>query len=162
MPTKETLAAWGYGDPDSPTYRTDHVVTFSEAGITLNVHRGLVPCFRYLVRRLHRSGVNFARVHDDWSYLNKGIEGYPPIYKSWHSVGGAIDLNATQNVMGNPTTSFPIERTRRIVTRCGLTWGYEWQTTRPDPMHFEVAFPLSQMVHIAKGLRVIMETQSGK
>lgn len=83
MPTKEFLRNWGYGDPDEPGYASKYIVTFTEAGLTMNVHRGLVPVFRHLIKGIEGFGIDLSKgIRDDWSYLNKGIEGYPPIYKS--------------------------------------------------------------------------------
>lgn len=150
MPLTSDLVAWGYGNPDSPDYALRHITSFTECGITLTCHRDLVPVFSALLRRLHKHGVRFDKVHDDWGYVNKGIEGYGPEHKSWHSVGAAIDLNATQNPMGYYGTTFPVFWTHRITHRLGLTWGYDWRSTRPDPMHFEVGHPLPQMREIAR------------
>lgn len=88
---------------------------------------------------------------DDWGYANRDISGYPG-FKSWHSVGGAIDLDATRQPMGHGATVFPVAETYRLCARLGLRWGKSF-SSRPDPMHFEVAYPLPRMKRIVKGLQ---------
>lgn len=151
MPTKSLLRSWGYGDPDEPGYFDRKIVAFTERGVTLTVHRGLVPVYRTLIREIEGFGIDLSKgIRDDWGYANRDIRGYPG-FKSWHSVGGAVDLDATKNAMGSHSTTFPKFKTRRLATRIGLTWGLYFD--RPDPMHFQVAYPLERMVQIAKSLK---------
>lgn len=136
MPLKSELAAKGWGDPDAPDYRTKNIVTIKVQGLTMYVHKAVAVIFEELIDGMAANGVDLLKRRDDWSYLNKGIEGYSADHKSWHSVGCAVDINATENVMGKAATTFPREKTLALCKRLGLTWGGTW-TSRPDPMHFE-------------------------
>ena len=91
-----------------------------------------------LVRRIEENGAKLPAKFDDWGYANRDIRGYPG-HKSYHAWGLAIDLDATENVLGSSKTTFPVFKTRAIVEDLRfVTWGYEWQDSRPDPMHFEI------------------------
>lgn len=140
MPTIQEMERLGWGNPNSPTFREDHIVTIKPVkGLTLYVHRAAAPIFKELVQGIEKMGAKLPARMDDWSYLNKGIEGYPSYIKSYHAWGLAIDLDATEQPMGQPHTTFPVWKTRQLVDELRfVTWGYEWQSTRPDPMHFEV------------------------
>lgn len=152
MPTIQTLLDWGYGNPDSPDYFARNIVTFRAGGIELTCHKGLIRNFAHLIRGLSDKGYDFDKgIRDDWGYANRDIRGYPGV-KSWHSVGGAIDLDATKNVMGYTRTTFPVWRTKRLCREAGLTWGRTWDS-RPDPMHFEVALPYKEMRRVGDRLR---------
>lgn len=160
MPTKQELAEWGFGDPDAPGYAAENIDTFTAGGITLTAHKSLVPIFTALIEGIEETGYEFERgIRDDWGYANRDIRGVPGT-KSWHSVGGAIDLDATKNPMGVKKTTFPVRKTQRLAKDLGLTWGYNW-TSRPDPMHFEVGHPLPQMRLIAVTLRKEERTEEG-
>lgn len=151
MPSKDQLADWGYGDPDAAEYATN-IGSYTAGGITLSCHRELIPIFQHLTEQLAEWGVNLAAGQaDDWGYSNRDIRGVFGV-KSWHSVGAAIDLDATRNPVGSRTTTFPIRKTEALVADIGLTWGRVWRD-RPDPMHFEVAHPLPVMRQIAARLR---------
>ena len=140
MPTIASMQALGWDNPNATDFRERHIVTIEPIkGLHLYVHRAAAPIFTHLVKGMEENGAKLRQRADDWSYLNKGIEGYPSIYKSYHAWGLAIDLDATENPMGNPNTSFPVFRTRQLVDDLRyVVWGYEWQSSRPDPMHFEI------------------------
>lgn len=160
MPTKSELAEWGFGDPDAPGYASENIETFTAGGITLTAHKSLVPIFTALVEGIEETGYELEKgIRDDWGYANRDIRGVPGV-KSWHSVGGAIDLDATKNPMGVKKTTFPVRKTQRLVKDLGLVWGYNW-TSRPDPMHFEVGHPLPKMRLIAVTLRKEERTEEG-
>lgn len=160
MPTKQELAEWGFGDPDAPGYAAENIVTFTAGGLTLTAHKSLVPIFTALIEGIEESGYELEKgIRDDWGYANRDIRGVPGV-KSWHSVGGAIDLDATKNPMGVKKTTFPVRKTQRLAKDLGLTWGYNW-TDRPDPMHFEAAHPLPKMRLIAVNLRKEERTEEG-
>lgn len=151
MPSKDQLADWGYGDPDAPGYQRDHISSFTAAGLSLTCHRDLVPVFHHLVSEMGRWGIDLTRgARDDWGYQNRDTRSTPGV-KSWHSVGAAVDLDATRNPVGSKTTTFPVRKTTVLCEDLGLTWGRVW--SRPDPMHFEVAHPLAVMVQIGARLR---------
>lgn len=134
------MEALGWENPDAAGFYLKHIVSIEPVnGVKLYVHHAAAPIFRELARGLEKLGANLPARRDDWSYDKKGIEGYPPQYKSYHAWGLACDFNATQNVMGSPHTSFPVAKTRELVKSLRfVVWGYEWQSTRPDPMHFEI------------------------
>lgn len=154
MPTIPEMMRLGWGNPDSPDFRERYIVTITPVkGVPLYVHRAAAPLFEELVKGIEKNGAALRQRADDWSYLNKGIEGYPAIYKSYHAWGLAIDLDATENPMGNPNTSFPVFKTRALVDDLKyVTWGYEWQSTRPDPMHFEIHGTRRQVKRFGRSL----------
>jgi hypothetical protein len=138
MPTIPEMQRLGWGNPDDPDFRERYIVTIVPVkGVPLYVHRAAAPLFEELTRCLQQYGAKLHTRDDDWSYANRDIRGYDGV-KSYHAWGLAIDLDATENVMGNDETTFPVWRTRQLVDDLRfIAWGYEWQT-RPDPMHFEI------------------------
>ena len=68
---------------------------------------------------------------DDWSYFNRSVRGEE--YKSNHSFGIAIDINALTNVLGT-TGDMPEEVVAQWEIEGGA-WGGSF--SRTDPMHFE-------------------------
>jgi hypothetical protein len=155
MPTIPEMQRLGWGDPNASSFRSDFIVTIKPVrGIELYVHRAAAPIFKELVQGLEVLGANLAQRHDDWSYLNKGIEGYPDYIRSYHAWGLAIDLDATEQPMGQPHTTFPVAKTRTLVESLRyVVWGYEWQSTRPDPMHFEVHGTRRQVKRFSRHLK---------
>jgi hypothetical protein len=140
MPTIDEMKRLGWGDPNSPSFRSDYIVTIRPVkGLELNVHRAAAPIFKELVQGIEKAGANLTQHKDDWSYFNRSIDGYAPSIKSYHAWGLAIDLDATEQPMGQPHTTFPVAKTRLLVDSLRfVVWGYEWQSSRPDPMHFEI------------------------
>lgn len=142
MPTVPEMERMGWEDPGAPgsreaeQYRAKWIRSFTEGGRTFHVHKDVLPLFRALVILMDKNGVDIDKgVLDDWSYANRDIRGYPG-YKSMHSWGLAIDIDAVKNPLGSDETSFPVRKTDKAADDCSLTWGYNW-TSRPDPMHFE-------------------------
>lgn len=139
MPTIPEMMRLGWGNPDEPDFRERHIITIVPVkGVPLYVHRAAAPIFEELAKSLDHYGARLNLRDDDWSYANRDIRGVTGV-KSYHAWGLAIDLDATENPMGASTTTFPVWRTRRLVDDLRfVTWGYEWQDGRPDPMHFEI------------------------
>lgn len=142
MPTVPEMERIGWEDPGAPgskeaaEYKSKWIRGFTEGGRTFYVHKDVIPLFRALILMMDKNGVDIDKgVLDDWSYNNRDIRGYPG-FKSMHSWGLAIDIDATKNALGSHSTSFPVAKTDKAADDCSLTWGYNW-TTRPDPMHFE-------------------------
>ena len=157
MPTKSQLVQWGYGDPDAANYAERNIRWLKAGGISVTAHRDLAPLFAILIEGITACGHRLDKPPaDDWGYVNRDIAGYPG-FKSWHSVGGAIDLDATRQPMGQSKTVFPVNETYRLCARLGLRWGKSFES-RPDPMHFEAAYPLARMKRIARAL----ETPDGE
>lgn len=134
----------GVPDPDRQrAYARAHVVTASIAGVSWRVHRKVEPIFRVLLERhvVPRIGP-ITRVADDWSYAPRCVRGTgpgtgKPCVISNHAWGLAIDVNATENVMGGADRDgqFPADFGDEIAY-LGLRWGGDY-TSRTDPMHFE-------------------------
>ena len=155
MPTIPEMQRLGWGNPDDPDFRAKHIVTIKPVkGIQLYVHRAAAPIFKELIQGIEKNGAKLAERRDDWSYLNKGIEGYPSYIKSYHAWGLAIDLDATEQPMGQPKTTFPVWKTRQLVDSLRFVeWGYEWQDSRPDPMHFEIRGSKAAVKRFSRTLR---------
>lgn len=142
MPTVPEMERKGWGDPGEPNstvaaqYVTRHITTIKVADRSFRVRKEVAPLFHALVILMEKNGTDISKgILDDWGYANRDIRGYPG-FKSMHSWGLAIDLDATKNVLGSSSTSFPVFKTRKAATDCSLDWGYLWDG-RKDPMHFE-------------------------
>mgnify|MGYP003659122389 FL=1 len=82
---------------------------------------------------------------DDWGYCFRMIRGSTENLSN-HSLGTAIDLNATKHALGKVGT-FPAEKVpmiRALAKKYSLTWGGDYRN-RKDEMHFEVAIPPSKV-----------------
>lgn len=101
-------------------------------------------------------------VLDDWGYAYRPVRGYESTLSN-HSSGTAMDLNATQHVLGSEDT-FTDREERQIRTRVNsffdgvIRWGGEYQG-RKDEMHFEIDAPLAECEKVAKRL---MDSPRGK
>lgn len=146
----------GWGNPDAPNYRRDHIVVVEARGIRLAVRREVAGLFVGFLEDLCATGYRLDVVADDWGYANRCIRGTGagtgrPCVKSNHSWGLAIDVNATTNPMteahashaGRPGhdargvhTDMPAE-TGALAAKWGLRWGANYSGTRKDAMHFE-------------------------
>lgn len=142
MPTVAEMERKGWGDPGEPNsttatqYAIRHIKAIKVADRTFRVRREVAPLFHALVLLMERNGVDISKgILDDWGYANRDIRGYPG-FKSMHSWGLAIDIDATKNVLGSSSTSFPVAATKKAADACSLDWGYLWDG-RKDPMHFE-------------------------
>lgn len=101
-----------------------------------------------------------GRILDDWGYAFRPIRGYVAL--SNHASGTAMDLNATQHVLGAEDT-FTDEEERRISRRLRLyggciRWGGDYRG-RKDEMHFEINRDLKACERRA---RALLTTPRGK
>lgn len=149
MPSKERLADWGYGDPDSTDF-DEVMASFTAGGVTLTCHRDLIPIFSHLVTEISSWGIDVSRgSQDTWGYVRDDTRQEQ---RSWHSVGAAVDLDITRHTTGSRDTTFPIRKTLALADDLGLVWGRTWADL-PQPAHFEVAHPLAVMTGIGRRLR---------
>jgi len=92
---------------------------------------------------------------DDWGYAYRPVRGYSTTLSN-HASGTAMDLNATQHVLGREDTFTPKEE-RRIVRRVDgffdgtIRWGGQYRG-RKDEMHFEIDAPLPACEQVARRL----------
>lgn len=92
---------------------------------------------------------------DDWGYAYRPIRGYESGLSN-HSSGTAMDLNATQHVLGREDT-FTADEELRIRRRVDdffdgvIRWGGEY-SGRKDEMHFEVNASLGACEKVARRL----------
>lgn len=142
-------SARGWGDPGSPgsatqkAYRRDNIVTARIAGVDWLVHRKFEPILRELLERHVVPVIGPLTMRaDDWSYAPRCIRGTGPgtsrpCVMSNHAWGLAVDVNATQNVMGgaDPDGQFPPDFGDRL-HHLKIRWGGDFTSTK-DPMHFE-------------------------
>lgn len=127
----------GWGHPDDRGYFATNIRKLQVAGVTLWVHKAVLPLFRAFIEELVDGGYRLDGTADDWGYANRDIRGRPGV-KSNHSWGLAVDLNATTNPMtndGRVHTDLP-PSVGRMASKYGLHWG-GWYSGRKDPMHFE-------------------------
>lgn len=138
VPDVHEMIELGWGNPDASDFRDRYIRRLDHEGVTIYCHRVIRPMFRELIENLQQWGADLDKRQDDWGYANRDVRGYPGM-KSYHAWGLAIDLDATENPMGQPGTTFPVFRTKVLAEHLGLTWGYIWgqQGYRSDSMHFE-------------------------
>lgn len=92
---------------------------------------------------------------DDWGYAYRPIRGYESGLSN-HSSGTAMDLNATQHVLGREdtfTASEELQIRRRVNDFFDgvIRWGGEY-SGRKDEMHFEIDASLGACEHVARRL----------
>lgn len=103
-----------------------------------------------------------AGIWDEWGYAYRPVRGYSSSLSN-HASGTAMDLNATQHVLGKSDTFTPAEKariTRRVnkhFNRC-IRWGGQYRG-RKDEMHFEIDKPLHEVERMAISL---LDTPRGK
>lgn len=129
------------GDPKSPReaeFKRNRLVKVdSVPGVdTIWVHRAVRTQFNALALILQANGAKLPKRVDDWGYANRPIRGATS--SSYHRFGLAVDLDATENVLGSGSTTFPPVLIHRVLKRSllNLRWGYDYHG-RKDPMHFE-------------------------
>lgn len=152
MPNIDRMIALGWGDPDNPSFRAKHIKTLKVRGVLLpvNANADIQYLFRVLVTTLDGFGAKVAQHRDDWGYANRNIRGASAT--SYHAWGLAVDIDALENLLGTPRTTFPVDKTRRLVKRLGMKWGHDFEG-RKDPMHFEFHGSPADARRIVKGLR---------
>ncbi len=106
---------------------------------------------------------------DEWGYAYRPVRGYVAL--SNHASGTAMDLNATQHVLGKEDTFSP-EEERLILSRVNgffagcIRWGGQYRG-RKDEMHFEIDRGLGACERKARALldsprgRRILEANPG-
>lgn len=143
----------GFGDCRKPNFRRDNIVRINVAGLKLNVHKDLdltFICFLTELDGLMKGGLDLSA--DDWGWNFRPIRGREERYKylmrqkryaeaedllSNHSWGTAVDIDSKTNPMGPKKTTFPVDKTRALCFKYGLSWGYDYKGSRKDAMHFE-------------------------
>lgn len=135
----------GWGDPTRPGYASS-VVSFKVDGAQWNVHRDVKVIFEEFLTRMHKEcNYRYGEIYDDWSYILRPIRGYEkkylltknPRYLSEHSWALSVDVNSTQNPMGDKLiTDMPIRWINEVAPEYGIEWGGNWKN-RPDAMHFQ-------------------------
>ena len=126
-----------YGDP-----RTESAMVLFDVPAALEV--GVIPkriyCNRDLVKPLtsaltlivNRGLADKIKTWDGCFNVRAKRGGTSPSLHSW---GLAIDINASWNRMGQPSTQDP--RLVACFKEAGFDWGGDWK--RPDAMHFQLA-----------------------
>lgn len=141
MPTVDSMVRLGWGDPDHPAFREQHIVTVAGAGVRLAVNRGAATLFHLLLNACETGLDGKHKPYalngnaDDWGYANRNIRGGHS--KSYHAWGLAVDLNATRNPQGSTHGDMPAWLVMYAENVLGMRWGGHFNTT-PDPMHYEV------------------------
>lgn len=128
----------GWGDPDAPGYRQNHIVGVSTGGVKVYVRREIAHLVQGFLHELVQGGYRLDKQADDWGYNNRDIRGRPGV-KSNHAWGLAIDINSATNPMtqdGKVHTDMPLW-VRESAHRWGFFWGADYSGSRKDPMHFE-------------------------
>ena len=93
---------------------------------------GFAAEFHTLIEPIDAGGL------DDWGYCYRMVRGEATKLSN-HSSGTAIDLNATQHVLGKIGTfeTGKVPMIRALAKKYGLTWGGDYKN-RKDEMHFEI------------------------
>jgi hypothetical protein len=103
-----------------------------------------------------------AGILDDWGYAYRPVRGYSNTLSN-HSSGTAMDLNATQHVLGREDT-FSNAEEKLIIQRVDhffagtIRWGGQYRG-RKDEMHFEINKPMGACEQRA---RALMDTPRGR
>lgn len=106
----------------------------SKSGKTTQVNAEHAARFQKLIDYLDGVGYEITSLG---GYVNRDVRGKPGV-KSVHAMGGAIDINPSQNPMGSMlVTDFPKE-IQHVAKSLGLGWGGAWRNIK-DAMHFSVA-----------------------
>lgn len=106
--------------------------------------------------------VDNPKLLDDWGYAYRPVRGYSETLSN-HSSGTAMDLNATQHVLGKENTFSKQEedqilrRVNNFYSNC-IRWGGEYRG-RKDEMHFEIDKPLDP---VEKKARALLDSPRGK
>lgn len=153
-PTKATTLGWG--DPGAPgstqgrTYERNNIITITIDGRRLRVNKAAAPLFEGFLGDLLAQGYRIGKgTVDDWGYAHRWInlQGRPQVGRlSEHSNGTAVDINALTNPQGRPLREDFPPNVDALAAKWGLRWGAHFPT--PDPMHFEVTVPPSQVAAI--------------
>jgi hypothetical protein len=126
-----------WGDPRSPGWKANNLVTFKSGKINVTVNRQASTAFKGLLNSLTKGGYHLT-----------DVQGYNLRDKrmgtglSEHAYGTAIDINPGQN----PNTGSPKLVTNlptwvgALAARYGLIWGGTWNKAK-DSMHFEYVAP---------------------
>ena len=128
-------AVWG--DPRSPGWQANNLVTFKQGKINVTVNRQATTAFKGFLNSLTKGGYHLSSVQG-YNLRNKRMG----TGLSEHAYGTAIDINPGQN----PNTGSPRLVTNlptwvgALAARYGLIWGGTWRNTK-DPMHFEYVAP---------------------
>lgn len=123
---------WG---PGWPTDNRGKCVWVNAGGIKLFVRKEVAPIFAGFCDEVVARGYPLGQVADDWGYANRPIRGTQTA--SNHSWGLAIDLNSTNNPMGDHlVTDMPMWMVTLAYDKYGLSWGGNYKK-RPDAMHYE-------------------------
>lgn len=159
MPTATGQRLLGWTNPGVPsstseaTWKTANLVKVdSLPGVkTVWVNRRVRVVFNALLLVLQASGAKLAKNVDDWGFANRPIRGSTS--SSYHRFGLAVDLDATENPMGPHRTTFSTAVARRAVHLLGLRWGYDYEGTRKDAMHFEFCGSAIRAAYLTRRLR---------
>jgi hypothetical protein len=132
------------GWPASPNLKTRVIEPVKGVRLRIADNQNLADIFTYLVQQFHRRVDDVTKPHpaDDWGFAYRANVNNPNSLSN-HSSGTAIDLDATENPNGVPTsrvmTPRQIAEVHEILDELDgvIRWGGDYQNT-PDAMHFEV------------------------
>lgn len=144
------------------------MVPFIDYEVGFHLRPGdVADILREVARRWHEEvePLDLPGPKDEWGYAYRPVRGQESGFSN-HASGSAIDLNATRNPRGVPTTSVlapeQIARCRAIVAsmqdrelgRPVVRWGGDYQST-PDAMHWEIAnnVPAAALRRVADRVR---------
>jgi hypothetical protein len=150
---------WGdIGKPGSATgeaFRRANIVPLVVNGVPIRpgVHKAVKPIFDSLVRDLMATGENVGARADDWGYAHRFIGSGSTL--SNHSWGLAIDIDAVTNPQGPKKTTFDVDKVHALLAgkyQGLIRWGYDYQNSKPDAMHFEFIGTPAQAAALAADL----------
>jgi hypothetical protein len=150
---------WGdIGKPGSATgeaFRRANIVPLVVNGVPIRpgVHKAVKPIFDSLVRDLMATGENVGAQADDWGYAHRYIGSGSTL--SNHSWGLAIDIDAVTNPQGPKKTTFDVDKVHALLAgkyQGLIRWGYDYQNSKPDAMHFEFIGTPAQAAALAADL----------
>ncbi|MDQ3878599.1 MAG: M15 family metallopeptidase, partial [Actinomycetota bacterium] len=128
----------GFIKPD-PAWVNAYIVEASVPILgTVTCNRLMVPQLAAALSEIARDGLTSAVDPQDYGgcYVPRFVDRNPALPLSMHAFGLAIDLNVSENQLGTEGHMDP--RVVQIFEKWGFRWGGTF-STRPDPMHFELA-----------------------
>jgi D-alanyl-D-alanine carboxypeptidase len=126
---------WPTGVPPSQLTQVDITGTRFPGGVRTEIARLVELLVAECKARGYVFGANGDPAYGCWGYSNRPISGTQT--PSNHSWGLAVDVNAPTNPQKRPLTTDMPAWMPDLWKGYTFDWGGDYQTSTPDPMHFE-------------------------
>ena len=143
-------SSFGRGYPDCSGPKT---VIARRDGLRLVVHRELADLVSILIDLSELMGYD-VKPGQTWGFACRPIRG--SARPSNHSWATAVDINSLENPQRRPLRTNLPKRVVDLWKAHGFRWGGDYQTSTPDPMHFEFMGTVAQARAILARLRAYL------